>query len=69
MIEILAIICGVISGGCLLAIALRKKLPLIGTIFSPKLSEELDATDKQLAIGALIFFLFCIVFIIIGIAV
>ena len=49
-----------------MAIALRKKLPLFGTLLSPKLYEELDSTDKRLALTGLIFFLFCIVFIIIS---
>lgn len=65
MIEIFAIISGIIAGACLMAIAIRKKLPLIGTILSPKLKEELDATDKKLALAALFFFLLCIVFVII----
>lgn len=65
IIEVFAILSGAISGGCLAAIQLRKKLPLLGAIFSPKLKEELDSIDKRLAITALIFFLFCMVFTII----
>jgi len=66
MSEVFAIICGLISGICLTAIASRKKIPLFGAIFSPKLREELDSTDKRLALGALVFFLFSIIFIILS---
>lgn len=62
MVEVLAVLSGIISGLCSMAILLRKKLPLFGTLFSPKLKEELDATDKRLALTALIFFLLCMVF-------
>jgi len=64
MLEIFAKICGLISGICLMVIALSKKLPLFGTIFSPKLREKLDVIDKRLALTALIFFLFSIFFVI-----
>ncbi|MDP2682387.1 MAG: hypothetical protein Q8P28_06225 [Deltaproteobacteria bacterium] len=62
--EILAIISGAISGVCFMAIALRKKLPLFGALLSPKIYEDLDATDKRLALAGAIFFLLFIVFII-----
>ncbi|MBI5875129.1 MAG: hypothetical protein HZB81_04685 [Deltaproteobacteria bacterium] len=48
-----------------MAIALRKKLPLFGTLLSPKVYEDIDATDKRLALAGAIFFLLFIVFIII----
>lgn len=66
MIEVFAILCGLISGICLMAIALRKKLPVFGAILSSKLREELDSTDKRLALVALVFFLFFIIFIILS---
>ena len=55
--EILAIIAGAISGTCFMAIAIRKKLPLFGTLLSPKVYEDLDATDKRLVLAGVIFFL------------
>jgi len=61
-VETLAIIFGFISGGCLLAIQLRKKLPLFGGIVSPKMHENIDSTDKKLAIFALIAFMVCMAF-------
>ena len=60
MIEILAVISGVISGACLMAIALRRRLPWIGTIASPRLKGPLDPTDRRLALTSLVFFLLCI---------
>lgn len=66
--EALAILFGVITGGCLLIIQVRvhvkKGLPLFGSILSDKLLEEIDKIDKTLAFFALISFLimmFCIV--------
>ena len=66
MAEVLAVVSGVISGGCLMVIVLRKRLPFIGSIASPKLKEPLDATDKRLALMSLVFFLVCIAFLIIS---
>lgn len=65
MIKILAIISGIIGGACFMAIALRKKLPLIGTILSPKLKEELDVIDKKLVLVGSFFFCFLFIFILI----
>lgn len=62
--EFLALICAIIAGVCLMVILMRKKLPLIGTILSPKIKEELDSTDKKLALTALFFFLLSFIFII-----
>lgn len=56
LIKILTILCLVISGGCLMVIGFRKKLPLFGAILSPKLKEDLDYIDKRLALIALLFF-------------
>lgn len=58
MIEFLTIISGTISGACFMAIGLRKKLPLFGTLLSPKVYEDLDATDKRLVLIGAIFFCF-----------
>lgn len=63
--EVLAILSGLISGACFMAIALRKKLPLFGTLLSPKVYEELDSTDKRLVFMGFIFFLLCMVFLVI----
>jgi hypothetical protein len=57
MIKVLGLISAVISGICLAIIGLRKKLPLFGGIFSPKLNEDIDSTDKYLALAGLLFFL------------
>ena len=57
MIEVLGFISLVISGGCMAIIGLRKKRPLFGGIFSSKLNENIDSTDKYLALAALVFFL------------
>ena len=65
MIEFLAILSGMISGLCLLTIAIRKKLPIIGTLASSKLKEAIDSTDKYLVIVSLIFFILCMAFIVI----
>jgi hypothetical protein len=65
MIEILAVVSGVVSGACLMAIAFRKKLPWIGTIASRKLREPIDATDRRLALTSLVFFVLCIIFLVI----
>ena len=55
----------IISGLCLTAIQLRKKLPLFGSLFSPKLNENIDSTDKYLALTALIFFILAMIFLVI----
>lgn len=63
--KFLPLISGFIAGACLMFISLRKRMPLIGALISPKLREKLDSTDKKLAFGALFFFFICVVFIII----
>lgn len=61
MSAIFAIFSGAVSGVCLLAIIARKKLPLVGTLASPKLKIEIDSTDKRLAIVSLVFFILCMI--------
>ncbi|MCP3892198.1 MAG: hypothetical protein GY702_25505 [Desulfobulbaceae bacterium] len=58
--KVVALIFAVLSGCCLVLIQMRKKLPLFGSISSPKLHCELDKTDKKLALAALMAFLVCI---------
>lgn len=63
--KFLPLISGVMAGACLMAISLRKKMPLIGTLLSPKLRGRLDATDTRLAVAALFFFTLCVLFIVV----
>jgi hypothetical protein len=63
MCEMLAVLSGAISGACLATIALRKKLPLIGTLASPRVKVPLDRTDRRLALISLVFFLLCLAFV------
>jgi len=65
MFYLLGFISLLISGTCLIVITLRKKLPLFGSILSPKLNEKIDTTDKYLAITAFVFFLMAILFLVV----
>lgn len=58
--EYLAVALGVLSGVCLTAVAIRKRIPLFGGLFSSKMRTDLDKTDKQLALAALALFILCI---------
>lgn len=60
----LAALFGIISGASLMAIQLRKNLPLFGSFLSPKMNEKLDKTDKRLAIISLISFIICLAFLV-----
>jgi hypothetical protein len=66
--EGLAILFGVIAGGCLAIIGLRcqfkSKLPLFGAILSKELPLPIDKADKILAITALVSFLIFLFFVV-----
>ena len=58
MMEYIEQLSGIISGICFLALAVRKKLPLLGLIFkSPRRIKELSYIDKFLFLTMLILFL------------
>jgi hypothetical protein len=57
--ELLAIISGGVSGACLLAILLKKKLPLWGTLASAEMQQSLSGSDKILASCAALAFGVC----------
>ena len=61
MNEIFATVSGIISGGCLLAIAIRSRMPFFGSIISQKSKKNLDFVDKILSFFAFIFFIICMV--------
>lgn len=58
--ESIAIIFGALSGGCLLTIAIRRRVPLWGGLLSPRIRVELDTTDRRLALGTLVSFALCL---------
>jgi hypothetical protein len=67
-VEYLAILFGISTGICFLIIQIRwhliKGLPLFGALLSPKIFEDIDRTDKLLALLGMVFFIltfFCIV--------
>ena len=64
--KILAIIFAIITGCCLAAIQLRKKLPFWGTIFSGKICYDIDKADKRLLFLALVAFVLCVFFAVIA---
>lgn len=59
MSELFAVISGMISGGCLLIIAVRSGMPLFGSIISQEAKKNLETLDKLLALAALVFFVIC----------
>ena len=63
--EFIGLVAMIISGSCLAAIVLRKKLPLFGSIFSSKLNENIDSADKYLAFSGLVFFLIAMLFLVV----
>ena len=65
MIRVLGLISLIFSGSCIAIIGLRKNLPLFGAIFSPKLNENIDSTDKYLALAGLVFFLMTMLFLVV----
>ena len=60
----LAILFGVIAGGCLVIISIRMhvkyKVPLVGSMFSKEIHQPMKQVDKVLAISALASFLICL---------
>jgi hypothetical protein len=59
----IAMTCGIISGVCLVILALRKKLSLLDSILhNPKRMGELDFIDKLLTLTMLIFWLVSLIF-------
>jgi len=61
----ISLIFAVASGGCLLAIAFRKKIPFWGALYSQKIQVKLDNVDKLLAFSALVGFCLCLLFLMI----
>lgn len=62
----LAIFFGLASGCCLFVIQMRKKLPLWGSLLSPKINLVLDSKDKILLVLALVLFVLCLGSVVIG---
>jgi hypothetical protein len=60
IINLIRVILFVAAGICLAAIGLRRKIPLIGGILSPKIYDNIDRTDKHLIL-CVILFLFCFI--------
>jgi hypothetical protein len=56
----LAMIFGGVSGACLLAIAIRHRVPLFGALISEKIKVDLDQTDGRLAAASALFFVACV---------
>jgi hypothetical protein len=55
----LAMIFGGVSGACLLAIAIRHRVPLFGALISEKIEVDLDRTDRRLAAVSALSFVAC----------
>ena len=66
MNELFAVISGVISGACLLIIALRAGLPLFGSIVSSEVKKEMDSFDKFLSLVAFVFFIICMLLLVLS---
>ena len=58
--KVLAILFGLAAGFCLMVLQMRKKLPLWGSLLSPKMHIDLDSKDKILLIAAAVFCLLCL---------
>jgi hypothetical protein len=64
--EVLALIFGILSGIILLSLQIRKRLTLFWLSSREDLLGNLSATDKLIAFMALIFFILCMVFLVLS---
>jgi hypothetical protein len=60
-LEFVVIAPSFLSGVCLTIIAVRHRTALLGGLFSSEMRVDLDRTDKQLGLAALVFFVLFIV--------
>jgi len=61
-VKTVALVFALVSGGCLTAIMVRARLPLVGGIASKQARVDMDSTSKRLALISLFSFLLAAAF-------